>query len=191
MSSPSVKRKRDDDGSTGTGTEAGALKEKANTDAAATTPLSVVVFGGGTFGTAMGTLLARNKHNVTLVMRTKARAASVNDSHRNADYLSTFELPPTLTAVSDDDEPSVAASLAAADLIVHAIPVQHSPAYLRAKKHLIPDSVPIVSLSKGIFLADLSTWCGRSFQVHCKACILTCRVLCSRHLCLRAFATPP
>lgn len=49
----------------------------------------VVVFGGGSFGTAMGAALARQKHdlNVTLLLRDPHVCHDINSLHRNCRYL--------------------------------------------------------------------------------------------------------
>ena len=49
----------------------------------------VVVFGGGSFGTAVGTALARQKSDlaVSLLLRDPYVCKSINDTHRNLRYL--------------------------------------------------------------------------------------------------------
>jgi glycerol-3-phosphate dehydrogenase (NAD+) len=107
----------------------------------------VAVLGGGSFGTAMATLLARNKPSldVVLLVRDPATALAVNDRHVNERYLAGHALPPNVRASTDPAE-----AFAGADFIVHAIPVQQSSAALAALKHIIPPDVPILCLSKGL-----------------------------------------
>ena len=54
----------------------------------------VAVMGGGSFGTAMATLLARNKDtlDVVILVRSQADADAINDTHRNA------EVPPSTSS---------------------------------------------------------------------------------------------
>jgi glycerol-3-phosphate dehydrogenase (NAD+) len=121
-------------------------REAAAEDVLAATR-KVTVLGGGSFGTAMATLLARNKPSleVVLLVRDAATVASVNERHVNARYLPTHTLPPNVRASTDAAE-----AIAGADYVVHAIPVQQSSAALAALKDILPPHVPILCLSKGL-----------------------------------------
>ena len=83
--------------------------------------------GGGSFGTAMATLLARNKADldVVILVRSEADAESINEDHKNAKYLPKYELPTNIRATTDP-----AHALPGSDFIVHAVPVQSSKAFL-------------------------------------------------------------
>jgi len=107
----------------------------------------VTVLGGGSFGTAMATLLARNKPtmDVVLLVRDAATVAAINERHCNERYLPTHTLPPNVRASLDPAE-----ALANADYIVHAIPVQQSSAALAALRQHIAPTTPILCLSKGL-----------------------------------------
>jgi glycerol-3-phosphate dehydrogenase (NAD+) len=87
----------------------------------------VAIMGGGSFGTAMATLLARNKAtlDVCILVRSEADATAINEQRVNRKYLPDHELPPSVRATTD---PAVA--LPDADFIVHAVPVQSSRAFL-------------------------------------------------------------
>ena len=63
-------------------------KNSKKEDVLATTK-KVAVMGGGSFGTAMATLLARNKPDldVVILVRSEVDAASINEDHKNAKYL--------------------------------------------------------------------------------------------------------
>eukprot|EP00887_Chlorella_sp_A99_P002500 scaffold6.g2500.t1 len=82
----------------------------------------VVVFGGGSFGTAMGVSLARQHPNTK-----------------------DFNLPPNITATTSAPEAVLGAQCA-----IHAVPVQHSRAFLEGIKDLIHPKLPVVSVSKGV-----------------------------------------
>lgn len=107
----------------------------------------VAVLGGGSFGTAMATLLARNKDSleVVLLLRDPATCASVNERHINERYLKQYTLPPNVRATTD-----ASVALSGADYIVHAVPVQQSTAFLQGLRHQIPATTPILCLSKGL-----------------------------------------
>jgi glycerol-3-phosphate dehydrogenase (NAD+) len=107
----------------------------------------VAIMGGGSFGTAMGTLLARNKRDldVVILVRSDADARSINETHRNAKYLPQYELPPSVRATTDPAE-----ALSGCDFIVHAVPVQSSKAFLRGVKDHVDPKTPLLCLAKGL-----------------------------------------
>ena len=107
----------------------------------------VVVFGGGSFGTAMGCALARKKPtlDVVLLLRDAALCESVNRHHLNRRYLPGLPLPTNVRATTDAAE-----ALSGAAYAVHAVPVQHSRAFLRTIRDMLPPDVPIVCVSKGL-----------------------------------------
>eukprot|EP01094_Clydonella_sp_ATCC50884_P012783 TRINITY_DN23066_c0_g1_i1.p1 TRINITY_DN23066_c0_g1~~TRINITY_DN23066_c0_g1_i1.p1 ORF type:complete len:350 (-),score=114.82 TRINITY_DN23066_c0_g1_i1:187-1236(-) len=110
----------------------------------------IAVFGGGSFGTALATCLAHNGHTAVLLTRNEAVVASINETHRNCQYLTAYEVPPLVSATSD-----AATALAGADYILHCVPVQASPAYLAKLRPLIPPHVPLISASKGLHAETL------------------------------------
>jgi glycerol-3-phosphate dehydrogenase (NAD+) len=107
----------------------------------------VTVLGGGSFGTAMATLLARNKPtlDVVLLVRDAATVQAVNERHCNERYLPKHTLPPNVRASTDAAE-----ALKGADYVVHAIPVQQSSKALAALREHIAPTTPILCLSKGL-----------------------------------------
>mmetsp|Transcript_35403 Transcript_35403/g.56931 ORF Transcript_35403/g.56931 Transcript_35403/m.56931 type:complete len:354 (-) Transcript_35403:167-1228(-) len=107
----------------------------------------VAVMGGGSFGTAMATLLARNKADLDVVIlcRSEVDAAAINNDHRNTKYLPAYELPSSVRATTD-----AAAALGGADFIIHAVPVQSSKSFLASVKQHIHPSTPILCLAKGL-----------------------------------------
>lgn len=112
----------------------------------------VCVFGSGSFGTALGTVIARNGFAVTMITRREEVITSINIDHKNPVHLSDFKLPPLLSATSSAKD-----AIAGAKYIVHCIPVQASEAYLEPLKDLIDPSVPIISTSKGLHSETLET----------------------------------
>merc|ERR1712137_345545 len=61
----------------------------------------ITVFGGGSFGTALATCLARNSHDVTILSRNTPVVESINMQHRNCKYLTDYEIPNNVKACSD------------------------------------------------------------------------------------------
>ena len=66
----------------------------------------VAIMGGGSFGTAMATLLARNKGDldVVILMRNAGDADALNAEHRNVKYLPKYELPTNIRATTEAGE---------------------------------------------------------------------------------------
>lgn len=108
--------------------------------------LKVGLLGGGSWGTTVASLVARNAP-ITLWARNPDTVADINQRHRNSKYLGDCALPDKLVASSDIEE-----TVADADVLVMAIPSQNFRAVLlEVKKHLRP-WVPVLSLTKGLEL---------------------------------------
>lgn len=122
----------------------GQLSQRAGT--------KVCVFGSGSFGTALGTVIARNGFTVTLLTRREDVAISINTKHLNPQHLSDFVLPPLLSATT-----SAESALKGCSFIVHSIPVQSTEGFLKPLTALIPSNVPFISTSKGIHSETLET----------------------------------
>lgn len=112
----------------------------------------VVVLGGGSFGTAMAVLLARNKAdmNVTLLLRDQQICQAINDHHLNLKYFPRHQLPKNVTATTDPR-----AALEDAQYCIHAIPVQASSEFLHSIAEYVPATLPFLSVSKGLELSSL------------------------------------
>ncbi|KAG0562818.1 hypothetical protein KC19_9G173600 [Ceratodon purpureus] len=112
----------------------------------------VVVLGGGSFGTAMAVLLARNKAemNVTLLLRDQKICQAINDHHMNLKYFPRHQLPTNVTATTDPK-----AALEDAQYCIHAIPVQSSSEFLLSIAEYVPATLPFLSVSKGLELSTL------------------------------------
>ena len=112
--------------------------------------LQVVVFGGGSFGTAMACVLARNKKDleVVLLLRDPKLCSDINEQRCNTRYLKEFKLPENVRATTSAEE-----AIRGAQYAVHAVPVQSSRAFLQGIKDVLPSNVPIVCVSKGLEVA--------------------------------------
>ncbi|MGW7098717.1 NAD(P)H-dependent glycerol-3-phosphate dehydrogenase [Streptomyces sp. NPDC054838] len=103
------------------------------------------VFSAGSWGTAVGKIMADAGISVTVHARRSEIADAINTTHRNPGYFPDVELPRTLTATTHP-----VAALDGADFLVLSIPAQSLRASLAAwAPHIGPDTV-IVSLMKGI-----------------------------------------
>ncbi|KNH08475.1 glycerol-3-phosphate dehydrogenase [Perkinsela sp. CCAP 1560/4] len=119
----------------------------------ANTSFKVCVMGGGAFGTAMACALARRGHHVTILMLPDEakHAENINKVHKNSMCFADVILPASIKASTNAED-----ALADASLVFHAIPVQYSRKYLQKVKKHIPQSCPIISVSKGISMDTLS-----------------------------------
>lgn len=108
--------------------------------------LKIAVLGGGSWGTTVAALTARNAP-VTLWARNAETVEQINRDHRNETYLPGATLPERLRATGDIKE-----AVAGADVVVMGIPSQNFRAVLlEVRKHLRA-WVPVVSLTKGLEL---------------------------------------
>jgi len=118
-----------------------------------------VVFGSGSFGTALAEVLGRNGHDVCIVTRKPEVCQSINENHKNPFYFTEFQLAPTVTSTTNAPE-----ALRNCDFIVHTIPVQQSFDFLRGLVLDIPPHIPIISASKGLHASNL--WCMSELIPH-------------------------
>ncbi len=108
--------------------------------------LSVAVLGGGSWGTTVAALTARNVP-VTLWARSSDTVDEINRERRNHRYLPDAVLPNGLRATSSIEE-----AVTGADVVVMGIPSQSfREVLMEVRKHLRP-WVPIISLTKGLEL---------------------------------------
>ena len=123
-------------------------------------PVRIAVMGGGNFGLALATVVARANIPTTLLVRSESTAEALNTQHRHPSYMKDISLPKLIHATSD---PTTA--LADATYIIHAVPCQYSREFLDKVKEYVPPNVPVLSASKGIettslgFMADILKDC--------------------------------
>ncbi|MGB5350547.1 MAG: NAD(P)H-dependent glycerol-3-phosphate dehydrogenase [Polyangiales bacterium] len=109
--------------------------------------LKVGLLGGGSWGTTVAALVARNAP-VTLWARNQATVDEINTQHSNSKYLPDAALPERLVATAEIHE-----AIAPADLVVMGIPSQNFRGVLEQVKAHIRPWVPVVSLTKGLELS--------------------------------------
>ncbi|MEC7120127.1 MAG: NAD(P)H-dependent glycerol-3-phosphate dehydrogenase [Pseudomonadota bacterium] len=108
------------------------------------TPLRVTVLGGGSFGTAMANLAARNGCQTCMWIRDAAVAAQMQASRCNQRYLPDFQLHEDLRYTGD-----LAEAVRDCDLLLVAVPSHSFRAVLKQAAQWI-DQQAVVSLTKGI-----------------------------------------
>lgn len=108
--------------------------------------LRVAVIGGGSWGTAVASLVSRNAPTI-LWARDQQTVISINERRENCRYLPGIMLHDALAATNDLED-----ALRDADVVVMGIPSQNFRAVLeQVRQHLRP-WVPIISLTKGLEL---------------------------------------
>lgn len=105
----------------------------------------VAVMGAGSWGTAVGKILADAGSEVVLWARRDEVARDIAERHRNESYLRGIVLPGNVTASSDPAE-----VLDGADEIVLAVPSQSLRGNLETWVDLLPADAGVISLAKGI-----------------------------------------
>ncbi len=106
---------------------------------------TISVVGGGSWGTAMAALLAEHGHDVTMWALEAEVVGGVNEHNENPLFHPGVTLPESLRASNDLD-----ASVAAAEVVVMAVPTQFTRSVAEQLAESVSGDVPIVSLSKGI-----------------------------------------
>ena len=121
------------------------------------TPLSTVVLGGGSWGTALAHLLAHAGHRVTLVVRHADQAESCNLKHENSQYLPGLPLHSAIQAVASEgflfEDDTSRRVLAEAELFVMVVPCQALRQTLERAIPFLSRHAVIVNASKGIEIA--------------------------------------
>jgi glycerol-3-phosphate dehydrogenase (NAD(P)+) len=106
--------------------------------------LRVGLLGGGSWGTTVASLLARNTPTL-LWARDNDTVAEINDQHSNNRYLPEARLSPKLTATADLEK-----ATREADVLVVGIPAQSFRGVLEEAAPYVRPWVPVISLSKGL-----------------------------------------
>ncbi|TGM37809.1 NAD(P)H-dependent glycerol-3-phosphate dehydrogenase [Leptospira biflexa] len=107
--------------------------------------MKIGIIGAGSFGTALGSILADKGYDVTLWTRSEEQARSINENHMNSKHMPDLVLPDRLKASTD-----LIQVVKDKDMIVSAPPSHALSGILKEIKDHIPPKVPIVSASKGI-----------------------------------------
>ena len=109
--------------------------------------LKVGLLGGGSWGTTVASLVARNVPAV-IWARDPATVAEISASSTNSRYLGDLRLTPALRSCSE-----IADAVGDADVVVLGVPSQAMRATAAAIRPLIRPWVPVISLAKGFELS--------------------------------------
>lgn len=108
--------------------------------------LKVGLLGGGSWGTTVAALVARNT-DITIWARDAATVEEINQQHTNRKYLPDATLPVKLVATD-----SIVDAVSSIDVLVMGIPSQGFRAVLEQVKPHLRAWVPVISLTKGLEL---------------------------------------
>lgn len=104
----------------------------------------IAVIGGGSWGTTLASLVSRNAQ-VTLWARDEAVVNEINTAHTHERYLGGLELNPLLFATTD-----LRQALTDAQAVLVAIPSHTFRGVFERVAALVPEGIPIVSMTKGL-----------------------------------------
>ncbi|MBE2251587.1 MAG: NAD(P)-dependent glycerol-3-phosphate dehydrogenase [Myxococcus sp.] len=103
------------------------------------------VFGAGSFGTAIASVLTANFDEVVLWGRDAATIAAINERHENPGYLPGLPLSPKIRGSTD-----LRHAAEGAELVAVATPSQATRDLMSKVAAWVPSHVPVVSVAKGI-----------------------------------------
>jgi glycerol-3-phosphate dehydrogenase (NAD(P)+) len=109
--------------------------------------LKAGLLGGGSWGTTVASLIARNAP-VKIWARCEETVEEINADHRNSKYLPGATLNSKLVATHE-----ISDAVADCDVLVMGIPSQHFRSVLEEASEHIRPWVPVISLTKGLELS--------------------------------------
>ncbi len=105
----------------------------------------LAILGGGSWGTALGIVLAPNCAQVCTIVHNPDSARDVQSARENVRYLPGFRLPDNVSFLHDPEE-----GLRGADVVLIAIPSAFLRAALAELRHLLPPDAVLVNATKGL-----------------------------------------
>jgi glycerol-3-phosphate dehydrogenase (NAD(P)+) len=107
--------------------------------------MRAAVIGGGSWGTALASVLGANGHETAIWAHDPKVAAAINERHENGKYLPGLPIPASVSASGSLQE-----ALAGAELVVVVTPSHATRAVMGEALPVLPRGVPLVSATKGI-----------------------------------------
>ena len=103
------------------------------------------VIGGGSFGTAIASILAGNGIATKQWMRNEKVATAINEQHENPQYLPDVKLDPRLHATTDIEE-----AIKGAELVFVSVPSKSFRSVVQQIKPFLKEGQCLISTTKGI-----------------------------------------
>lgn len=120
----------------------------------------ILVLGGGSWGTSLSVLLAKNNKDVYLWVRNNEQLNQMKTNKENKRYLPDIHIPENLKLINNYKE-----IIKESDIVVLAIPSQNIRELLNNIKDLLNNKTIIVNLSKGIERSSLKTISEVCFEI--------------------------
>src|SRR5689334_6335255 len=114
--------------------------------------MEIAVVGAGSWGTALGKMLAEKGQRVTLWAREPGLAQQIVTAHENPRYLPGAKLPDAVRATSDLGE-----AVRGKAIVVAVVPSQVMRETMKRAAPSIEEEAIVVSASKGIETGSLQT----------------------------------
>lgn len=105
----------------------------------------IAIIGAGSWGTALAVIAARAGHSVSLWSRNSEVVSSINERRVNSRYLTSTQIPESVTATGD-----IGAALHGASTVLLAAPSHAARELLSTMSSGLDEAAIIVSVSKGI-----------------------------------------
>lgn len=105
----------------------------------------ISVIGGGSFGTVIANIIARNGHDVLFWMRSDELVEQVNQTHENAQYLPGYELSEKVVATEDMEM-----AVTSASIIFVAVPSTSFREVVNQIMMFASNEAILISTTKGI-----------------------------------------
>src|SRR5438874_2337268 len=107
--------------------------------------MKAAVIGGGSWGTALASVLGNNGHETWIWAHDKEVARALTERHENPKYLPGLPLPGAIRGTTELGE-----ALRGSELVVAVSPSHVTRAVMKEALPHLPRSTPIVCASKGI-----------------------------------------
>lgn len=107
--------------------------------------MKIAVIGGGSWGTALAQVLAKNGHEISLWVYEKDLADVINSQHENKQYLPGVLLEESLQADSN-----IGTVLKGVKWVLFVVPSHVARTVLNSVRPFLSDDIPIISATKGI-----------------------------------------
>ena len=105
----------------------------------------ITFLGGGSFGTALATLLANKGNRISIWDRDASVVKDINENRKNSRYMKELVIPENITAHLNMEE-----ALAEADYVIVSVPSHVVRSLCEKAKAFIPKKAIIISIAKGI-----------------------------------------
>lgn len=105
----------------------------------------ITFLGGGSFGTALATLLAKKGNRVSIWDRDASVVKDINENRKNSRYMKELVIPENITAHLSMEE-----ALVGADYVIVSVPSHVVRSLCEKAKAFIPKKAIIISIAKGI-----------------------------------------